>query len=86
MLNIPFTPTNVINWHNTLVPANDLPVPNRDAYPGMTPCVLGVDTTIGHVIGGCQVDVRVWQAAPSTQLACRYGHVSETRSRWATKP
>jgi hypothetical protein len=86
VLNIPFAPTDVINWHNTLVPTNALPVPIKVAYPGMIPCVLGVDTVVGHIIGGCQVDVRVWQAAPSTHLACRYGHVSDTRLRWDTKP
>jgi len=50
----------------------------------MIPCVLGVDTVIGPVVGGCMVDVRVWQAAPSTQLTCRFG-TYESRAEFVTQ-
>jgi len=77
-----FTDNSDIQWHNptTATP----PVPNKDAYPGMIPCVLGVDTVIGPATGGCTVDLRVWQAAPSTQLACQFGDI-QTRATYKTQ-
>eukprot|EP00959_Pyramimonas_sp_CCMP1952_P041867 875740-Pyramimonas_sp.AAC.1 len=72
---------NAVQWHN---PTGVVPIGlGRDAYPGMIPCVLGVDTVIGPVTGGCMVDVRVWNAAPSTQLTCQFGEM-QTRAVFDT--
>jgi len=84
VLNYPWSDDVPVNWRNAIVASNDLKAPNKNAYPGMTPCVLGVDIVIGPVVGGCMLDVRVWQAAPSTQLTCRFGEY-ESRAEYVTQ-
>merc|ERR1712196_346892 len=43
------------------------------SYPGITPCVTGLEHYVGPAVGGCSTLVYGWGFSTSTALKCAFG-------------